>query len=114
LPPILADLVANGRKAGAGRPWLGLSAAEVNGELRITRVTPGSPAARAGIRAGATTIVGVKGAPATSLADFYRKVWALGAAGTIVPLDLMQDGEARRIDVLSTNRLDHLKLNSSL
>jgi S1-C subfamily serine protease len=114
LPPILADLVANGRKAGAGRPWLGLSAAEVNGELRVTRVTPGSPADRAGIRARGTTIVGVNGVRPTSLADFYRKVWALGAAGTAVPLDLMQDDEARRVEVKSTNRLDHLKLNSSL
>jgi serine protease Do len=56
----------------------------------------------------------VNGAPATSLADFYRKVWALGPAGTAVPLDLMQDDAARRVDVMSTNRLDHLKLNSSL
>ena len=58
--------------------------------------------------------MGVNGAPATSLADFYRKVWALGPAGTAVPLDLMQDDEARRVEVMSTNRLDHLKLNSSL
>jgi S1-C subfamily serine protease len=114
LPPILGDLVANGRKAGPGRPWLGLSASEVDGELRVTRVTPGSPAAQAGIQAGATTIVGVNGAPSTGLADFYRKVWALGAAGTVIPLDLRQGNDVRRVDVTSTNRLDHLKLNSSL
>ena len=56
----------------------------------------------------------MNGVRPTSLADFYRKVWALGAAGTAVPLDLMQDDEARRVEVMSTNRLDHLKLNSSL
>jgi S1-C subfamily serine protease len=114
LPPILADLVANGRKSGVGRPWLGLTATEVEGELRVSRVVPGSPAARAGIRAGATTIIGVNGERPKSLADFYRKVWARGAAGTVVPLDLMQDDEVRHVDVTSTNRLDHLKLNSSL
>jgi hypothetical protein len=56
----------------------------------------------------------VNGAPPTGLADFYRKVWALGAAGTVIPLDLRQGNDVSRVDVTSTNRLDHLKLNSSL
>jgi hypothetical protein len=55
------------------------------------------------------------GTLATGLADFYRKLRAVGAAGVTVPLDVaVQGGETRRIDVQSINRLDHLKLKSTL
>jgi hypothetical protein len=48
------------------------------------------------------------------LADFYRKVWAVGPAGASVPLDIQHGGEKRRIDIKSINRLDNLKLKSTL
>jgi hypothetical protein len=56
----------------------------------------------------------VKGDAPKSLADFYRKVWAIGPAGTDIPLDILQGSETRRVGVKSINRLDHLKLKSSL
>ena len=59
-------------------------------------------------------ILSVAGDAPRSLADFYRKVWATGAAGTTVPLDVLHDGDKRRVDVKSINRLDHLKLRSTL
>lgn len=43
LPSIMAELMANGRTPGPGRPWLGVTADEVNGELRVARVTVGGP-----------------------------------------------------------------------
>ena len=49
-----------------------------------------------------------------NLADFYRKVWAQGRAGSSVPLDVLQEQEVRHLDVKSINRLDHLKLKSTL
>jgi len=113
LPPILGDLIADGHVAGPGRPWLGVAADDVRGHLMVSRVTPGGPAEAAGIRKG-DEIVGVGGEPPRSLADFYRKVWATGSAGTTVPLDVEQGGEKRRIGVKSINRLDHLKLKSTL
>jgi S1-C subfamily serine protease len=113
LPPILGDLIADGRVAGPGHPWLGVAADDVRGRLVVGRVTPGGPAEKAGIRTG-DEIVGVGGEPPRSLADFYRKVWATGIAGAMVPLDVEQDGAKRRIDVQSINRLDHLKLKSTL
>ena len=76
LAPILGDLLAQGRSSKAGRPWLGLTTNEVDGELVIARVIPGSPAEQAGVRAG-DVVVGVDGERPTDLADFYRKVWAL-------------------------------------
>jgi serine protease Do len=112
LAPILGDLIADGRVAGPGRPWLGVNADEVRGRLFVGRVTPGGPADKAGIKRG-DVIVGVKGEQPKSLADFYRKVWAQGPAGANVPLDVLHDNEVRRLDVKSINRLDHLKLKST-
>lgn len=112
LPPILGDLIADGRIAGPGRPWLGLTTNDVQGRLAVAQVTPDGPAEKAGLKRG-DVIVGVSGASPRSLADFYRKVWALGAAGTIVPLDVEQNRTSRRIEVKSMNRLDHLRLKST-
>ena len=112
LPPILADLIANGRTPGPGRPWLGLTTEETRGRLLVSRVTPDSPAEKSGLRRG-DVIVGVAGVAPKNLADFYRKLWAVGSAGVTVPLDVMQDQEKRHVDVKSIDRLDHLKLKST-
>ena len=50
---------------------------------------------------------------ARQLADFYRKIWALGNAGAVVPLDIEREGSKQHFDVKSMNRLDHLKLKST-
>ena len=112
LPPILGDLIADGRAAGAPRPWLGVTTSEAHGKLIVTKVTPGGPAEQAGLERG-DIIVAVNGEKTASLADLYRKVWAVGAAGVAVPLDVLHDDEKRRVDVKSMNRLDHLKLKST-
>ena len=102
----------SGRVPGPGRPWLGLNAEELRGRLFVSRVTPGGPADKAGVKRG-DVIVGVKGEPPKNLADFYRKVWAQGDAGVNVPLEVLQDSAVRRVEIKSINRLDHLKLKSS-
>jgi S1-C subfamily serine protease len=112
LSPILGDLIAAGRTAGPGHPWLGLNTEELRGRLFVSRVTPGGPAEKAGIKSG-DVIVRVNGKQPKSLADFYRKVWAEGSAGANVALDILQDSEVRRFEVKSINRLDHLKLKST-
>ena len=112
LPPIMADLLSEGRVQGPARPWLGLTTEEVAGKLTIGRVAPGGPAEKAGVQKG-DVVVGVAGRAATGLADFYRKVWALGAAGTVVPLDVLQNNEKRRFDLKSMDRMDHLKFKST-
>jgi S1-C subfamily serine protease len=112
LPPILADLTSTGHVTGPRRPWLGVSAEQVNGQLKVQRVTQGGPAQLAGLRKG-DIIIGVGGEDTATLGDFYRRVWARGAAGTVIPLDVLQQNQKRRLDVQSANRLDHLRLKST-
>ena len=69
LPPILGDLIADGHVAGPARPWLGVAADEVRGRLLVSRVTPGGPGEKAGIRRG-DEIVGVAGAAPRGLGGF--------------------------------------------
>jgi S1-C subfamily serine protease len=114
LPPILGDLIAEGHPLEPAHPWLGLNTDEVNGRLVVSRVTPGAPAEKAGMRRGDIIVgVGASGDKPKDLPDLYRKIWAQGAAGTSVSLDVLQDHERRHFDVPSINRLDHLKLKST-
>jgi S1-C subfamily serine protease len=112
LTPILADLLAQGRPAAPPPPWLGLNTEEQDGHLVITQVSPEGPGEKAGLERG-DIIVGVGGVAIKTLPEFYRKVWARGAAGTTIPLDVAQDRGKRRVDVKSMNRLDHLRLKST-
>jgi len=113
LLPIMADLLANGRVSGPGKPWLGVNAQAAAGKLVVGRVTPESPAAKAGLKRG-DVIVGVGGVKTNALPEFYQKLWSTGDAGVVVPLDVESGGGgSRRIDVPSVNRLDQLKLQST-
>ena len=112
LPPILGDMLATGH-AGTATPWLGITTEDGRRGLVVARAVPGGPAEKAGIRRG-DVIVGVAGKQAEDLADFYRKVRAVGSAGVTVPLDIEREGSKQRVDIPSANRRDHLKLNSTL
>jgi S1-C subfamily serine protease len=112
LMPVMADLLANGRISGPGRPWLGLNAQQSHGSLVIGRVQPGSPADKSGLRRG-DIIVGIDGERPRTLGDLYRRLWAMGAAGVVVPIDVISGGQGRRVEVPSVNRLDSLKLKST-
>lgn len=105
LKPILEDLIADGRRKGPARPWLGVNADEVHGHLFVSRVSPEGPADRAGVRGG-DIVVAVGGKAVTTLAEFYRKVWARGEAGVEVPLRILQGAQVRDITVRSVDRAD--------
>jgi S1-C subfamily serine protease len=108
----MADLLSEGRVQGPARPWLGLTTEEADGKLTIARVAPGGPAEKAGVQKG-DVVVGVGGHAASRLADFYRQVWSLGAAGTMIPLDVLQNGDKRRFELKSIDRMDHLRFKST-
>jgi S1-C subfamily serine protease len=112
LKPIFDDLVAKGRAPGPLRPWLGLNAEEMRGRLFVARVSPEGPADRAGLKGG-DIVVGVAGEEVTSLADFYRKVWARGAAGVEVPLRVLQGMQTKDVTVRSIDRIEYFRQKPS-
>jgi S1-C subfamily serine protease len=112
LKPILDDLIAHGRAPGPRRPWLGVYAEELRGRLFVARVAREGPAERAGVSSG-DIVIGVGGEEVASLADFYRKVWARGAAGVEVPLRLLQGLEVKDLRVRSIDRPEYFRRKPS-
>jgi S1-C subfamily serine protease len=107
LPPILNLLLAGGRELPS-RPWLGVLAEEISGRVVIVGASKNGPAERADLGQG-DIVVAVKGEEVTTLADFYRAVWALGPAGVNVPLTLAREGDVFEVEVRSKDRRDFLK-----
>jgi S1-C subfamily serine protease len=108
LKPILEDLIAHGRARQPLRPWLGLNAEELRGHVFVTRVSAEGPAERAGLKSG-DIVLAVGGEPVARLDEFYRKVWARGAAGVEVPLRVLQGLEVKALGVRSMDRAQHLR-----
>lgn len=112
LKPVLEDLIARGRPAGAPRPWLGLYTEELRGRLFVQRVAPEGPAERAGLKAG-DLVIGVGGEEVGSLAEFYRKLWARGPAGVEVRLRVLQGMQLKDLGVRSMDRLEYFRRKPS-
>lgn len=108
LKPILEDLVAKGRRSGPARPWLGVNVEHFMGRLYVARVSPGGPAERAGVKVG-DLVLGVGAEAVSSQADFYRKLWARGPAGTGVALRVLQGMEVRDVTVRSIDRMEYFR-----
>ena len=108
LPPILDELLAHGHVDKPPRPWLGAFSAENNGDVVVMSVAEGSPAAKAGLRQG-DVISDIKDKEIDGLADFYRKLWSSGPAGTELPMRVMRDGRERWLRVKSADRSSFLK-----
>ena len=108
IKPILPDLVRSGRAPGPARPWLGVTADEIQGRLLVTRVSPEGPAEQAGMHVG-DIILGVGGDAVHSQAEFYHKVWGRGAAGSEITLRVLQDDAVREVNVRSLDRGDYFR-----
>ena len=112
LKAILEDLIARGKAAGPVRPWLGVNTEEMRGRLFVTRVSPEGPADKAGLKSG-DILIGVGSDEVSSLAEFYRKVWALGAAGVDVPLRVLQGVQVKEVSVRSIDRTEYFRARQS-
>ncbi|MGZ8156007.1 MAG: S1C family serine protease [Burkholderiales bacterium] len=109
--PVLGDLIANGKLTAKARPWLGINTHEVQGHLIVTRVSPESPAEQAGLQKG-DIILGIGGKPVQSQADFYTSLWASGAAGVEVPLDVLKGTQIQKFVVKSVDRDSYFRPKS--
>ena len=107
LRPILGDLIANGRRSDA-RPWLGVHTQEVQGRIVVTRVTPESPAQKAGLRRG-DIITALAGQELAGQADLYQRLWAYGKPGVKVPLRVLQGNRMLELGIESMDRYDHFR-----
>lgn len=108
LDPIFDAMLKTGRGPYPPHPWLGMSTQDPGGQLVVARLSPGGPASRAGIQVG-DLVLGVGATRARGLAEFFRTVWRLGAAGVDVPLTLSRAGDVIRITVKSADRTDFLR-----
>jgi len=108
LKPILQSLKSSGRADRQPRPWLGVYAVELAGKVYVTGVVEGGPAQSADIREG-DVISEVAHQEVGTLPDFYRRVWAMGPAGTGVPLTAMRGATQLHLNVRSVDRGELLK-----
>ena len=103
LKPILQSLMSTGRVNRQPRPWLGVYAVELAGKVYVTGVVEGGPAQSADIREG-DVISEVAHQEVGTLPDFYRRVWAIGPAGTGVPLTTIRGATQLHLNVRSVDR----------
>jgi len=108
LPPILDDLLAYGQVNKPPRPWLGVYSAESDGKVVVVNVAGGGPAAAAGVRRG-DIVSDVRDLDVDGLADFYRKVWSSGPAGTEIPIRVVRDNRGLWLRIRTADRGSFLK-----
>jgi len=112
LKPILDQLIARGRQIAPPRPWIGVFAEEVDNRVIVSYVAAGGPAAATGLSPG-DIILKVGDTAVSSLAAFYQAMWALGDAGTEIPLTVLQGAETRQLTPISKSRYEWLRIGRS-
>ncbi|MSQ57064.1 MAG: serine protease [Limnohabitans sp.] len=108
LAPILKEMLQNGMGPQSRRPWLGINAVERQGRIQIVRVTPESPAQKAGLRAG-QWVLALEGRPIENLATFYKQVWALPLNSSIFRVTIFDGREIRQIPLPVVDRSATIK-----
>jgi S1-C subfamily serine protease len=108
LKPIMADLLEKGRPSTPPKPWIGVITREANGRLYVIDVSAEGPAARAGLKRG-DIVLSVAGKAISGQADFYKKLWASGPAGTSIELSILHERDVKTVKVGSIDRYDWMK-----
>ena len=108
LPPILEDIKTTGQVNRRPRPWLGIYATEVGSNVVVAGVAPGGPNEEGELQVG-DIVLAVDDQDVEDLADFFRRVWAVGEAGVEIPLQIHRDGQAIDVVAKSANRRKLLK-----
>ena len=112
LKPVFHELVENGKISTPPRPWLGIHTVEHMGQLVILGISEGGPGDRAGLKRG-DILQALDGEAVDEVAEFYKRLWAMGPAGTPVKLRLERDGDAFEVTVRSGDRSTYMKFGPS-
>ena len=75
----------------------------------VARVSPRRAAPIARAFTSGDIILASSAARVRSQAEFYRKVWARGAAGSEIPLRVLQGIDVREVKVRSIDRMDYFR-----
>ena len=108
LEPIFEDLLTIGRPNRPPRPWLGLYATEIEDSIVVAGLSERGPASKTALKPG-DRILAVRDEPVSSLASFWRRVWASGPAGSEVVLQVVRDTETMKVRIPSADRTRLLK-----
>jgi len=111
LKPVFEELVERGKLATPPKPWLGLYTLEHMGQLMVGGISDGGPADRAGLKRG-DILQALNGEVLDDVADFYKKLWASGPAGTAVTLRMERDNDAFEVTVRTGDRASYHKYGS--
>jgi S1-C subfamily serine protease len=103
LAPIVDDICVHGRRLAPPRPWLGMLVHDDQHDLTVVGVYRNCPADKAGLRPG-DVILAIDDEPVVGLANMFRRVWSLGAAGVDVPLNVLRNTEKMQLKVRSGDR----------
>ena len=107
LKSIMGDMLEFGRSSAPARPWLGMYAVESEKTLTVNSLARYGPAELAGVLQG-DKVVGVGEESVSTLANFFRSVWTLGAAGVSVPIKINRNGNQLQLVINSIDRNDFL------
>jgi len=107
LKSIMGDMLEFGRSSAPARPWLGMYAVESEKTLTVNSLARYGPAELAGVLQG-DKVVGVGEESVSTLANFFRSVWTLGAAGVSVPININRNGNRLQLVINSIDRNDFL------
>ena len=95
LPPILDDLKMLGRPKAPPRPWLGLYAVEVDGQVVAAGLADGAPAERAGLATG-DIIVAIAGQRVSTARRVLPEPLGAGRGGGHGPAHRLSRGRSQR------------------
>ena len=106
LKPILVELRERGVSRGSSRAWLGINCVEYEGQLRVVRLTPASPAEESGLLPG-DQILAIDGVAVAGLEAFYKTLW-LNDAERQVTLEIRRAGSVLKLTARSRDRMKTL------
>jgi serine protease Do len=85
-----------------------LNCAELNGEVRVLRISADSPAEAAGLRPG-DRILRIDGAEVAALEGLWKALWAGGEPERDVTLDILRGGDAQQVRLRAVDRAQALR-----